>query len=398
LSVIHPIETARSNNLCRVIAAGSWDPVEQPLTGGKALRTYQFGQPLVLLCGPDTAALVFLRHAWSGTVAVTVGGVRSVIPLSIEDGTDQVSFDLPRQAGAFQVTIESVYDERRDTTRSEIWLLGLVFRTAPLAPSRSIMLNASTKLVYGDWGEFIALAGDTELPDIIARDGAWAPHDIALFRQHVRPGDVVLDIGANIGHHTVVFSKLAGPSGLVIAIEAQRLLYQIVQANAVLNRCSNITVLHTAAGDAEGSVHMNPVNYDDPHSYGTLSVDPGEHVYQVEREEVPVHRLDTLLPPHLKGRAVDFVKIDVQAYELFVLKGMTAILEADRPTIFIEISPFWMRKFGYEFTEIYRLLSGYGYDLIHNETLPLGPDGWPEIPGDSQFEWDLLAVHPGRRT
>jgi FkbM family methyltransferase len=397
VAIIHPIGEAQAQNLCRVLAAPSWEPVAQSLTGGEAMRTYRFGQPLVLLCGPDTAALQLLRHGWSGTAAVTVNGIRQIIPLSFEDGVEQISVELPKRDGAFEVTIESLPIEGRDPARCEIWLLGLIFRPAPLALARSVRLNAGTKLIYGEWGEFLALAGDNVLPDVIARDGVWAPEDVRVFRNHVRPGDVVIDVGANIGHHAMVFSKLVGAEGLVVAIEAQRMLYQLVQANTVLNRRANIIPVNAAAGDAQGSVTMYPVNYDDPWSYGTLSVNvPGE-TFAVEGEEVPVHRLDALLPQYLKGRPVRFVKIDVQAYELFVLRGMTAILASDRPTIFIEISPFWMRKFGYEFTEIYELLRGYGYQLIHREGLPLGSQGWPDIPEDSEFEWDLLAVHPERR-
>jgi FkbM family methyltransferase len=397
LPIIYPLGDALSKNLCRALSTASWEPVAQTLTDGDALRTFQFGQPLVLVCSPDTASLRFLRHAWSGTVAVTVDDVRTIIPLSIEEGIEQQAFELPPHDRPFEVSIESLAVAGREHSRCEVWVLGLGFRTLPLAIGRSVRLNAGTKMVYGDWGEFLALAGDDLLPDAIAKFGSWAPDDIRLFQEHLHPGDVVIDVGANIGHHSVVFSKLVGPEGLVIAIEAQRLFYQLVHANALLNRRGNIVPIHAAAGEAEGAVNMHPINYDGHTNFGALGVNAAGIVYAVEGEAVPCHRLDQLLPGHVGGRRVSFVKIDVQAYELFVLRGMDAILRSDRPTIFAEISPYWMRKAGYEFTEIYTLLRDHGYDLIHRQGLDLGPNGYPEIPEDSEFEWDLLAVHPERR-
>ncbi len=396
MAIFYTIEDALSKNLCRATSTGSWESVPQPLTGGDALRSYQFAQPLVLHCSPDTQALQFLRHEWSGAVAVTVDGVRQTIPLSLESNVDQICVELPRHDGLFEVTIETIPVEGRDLRRCEVWLLGLDFRSTPLSLGRSVRLNDGTKFVYGEWGQFLALAGDNLLPDAIARFGSWAPEDIKLFQHHVAPGDVVLDIGANIGHHSVVFSRLVGPAGLVVAVEAQRVLYQLVQANAVINRCSNILAFHAAAAAEETHVEMHPINYDDATNYGALGINAAEVEYAIPGEQVPARPLDNLVPPLLAGRRVGFVKIDVQAYELFVLRGMRAIIENDRPTIFAEISPYWMRKAGYDFAEIYALLRDHGYDLIHREGLPLGSEGWPEIADDSQFEWDLLAIHPER--
>lgn len=141
---------------------------------------------------------------------------------------------------------------------------------------------------------------------------------------------------------------------------------------------------------------MFPISYDGTGgNFGALGIDAANE-HDRRGEEVPCYRLDELLPEYLQGRKVGFVKIDVQSYELFVLQGMTAFLENDRPTIFIEISPVWMRRAGYEWTEIYALLHKHGYNLIHRDGTKLSEDGIPIVPSDRDIEWDVLAVHPDR--
>jgi FkbM family methyltransferase len=384
---------ALDQGLCRGIQTEGWEDVESPVGTGEALRSQGFGKPLVLLCGPETTGLQFLRHGWSGAVRISTDEGERILPLSKDDGTDDVLFELPERAQDFRVAIEALSVEGRDTARCEVWLLGLTFRKIPRPIGRSALLNRHTKLVYGNWGEFLVLATDEVIPGAIVRDGAWAADDIRLFKDHVRPGDVVLDVGANFGHHSVVFSKLVGSTGLVVAIEAQWSMYQLIHANAVLNRLDNIVPIHAAAGNNHGSVTMYPVSATEENNFGRLGINPNAFAGGDDGEEVAVYPLDALLPDYLNGRPVAFVKIDVQAYELFVLQGMVSLLKQHKPTIFVEIAPYWMKRAGYDYNEIYALLRAHGYRFIHRDGVALGSDGISEIPGDQDIEWDLLAIH-----
>lgn len=397
MTLTHPIDDALAKGLCRAVSTKAWDFVPHVLADGSALKTYSVGQPLVLHCSAETIGLRFLRHEWSGTVCVTVEDQSQFIVLT-SDMDDAVTIELPTATGTFEVTIEAMPVDGRDVAHSEVWLLGLTFACAPLAIGRSVRVNQGTKIIYGDWGEFLTLSSDEVIPDAIARFGSWAPDDIKVFQQHVPEGGVVLDVGANFGHHSVVFSKLVGNTGLVIAIEAQRLMYQLVNANIVLNRCLNTVAILAAAGAARESVHMYPVSYDGSGgNFGALAINSTDQ-HQGEGEVVECYRLDELLPDHLRGRSIDFIKIDVQSYELFVLQGMTTLLAKDKPTIFVEISPYWMGVAGYEFTEVYTLLRSLGYNLIHREGTKLTAEGIPDVAADTQIEWDVLAVYPSLLT
>lgn len=395
MTLRQPIGEALSQGVCRIIRSNGWERLPNPALGADALRTYRFGEPLVLMCSADTTSLQFLAHEWSGTVVITTDAGSEQLSLSRDDGSETVEVMLPKHDRDFEVSIEAIAVAGREPQKCEAWLLGIVFERLPQPVSRSLLLNQSTKIVYGDWGEFLVLASDEVIPSAIVREGAWAPRDIDLFREHIGEGDVVLDVGANFGHHSIVFSKLVGDAGQVIAIEAQSLMYRLVHANAALNRRYNILPIHAAAGAEEGSVTMFSVDYDGDHNFGALAVDTENDAADARGERVAVHKLDTLLPPYLEGRPVRFVKIDVQAYELYVLQGMAELIARDRPTIFIEISPYWMRRAGYDYVKIYDLLRENGYDFIHRDGIEAGPNDVPEVAEDDKIEWDLLAVPKG---
>ena len=88
--------------------------------------------------------------------------------------------------------------------------------------------------------------------------------------------------------------------------------------------------------------------------------------------------------------ACDFIKIDVQSFELFVLRGGIETLKRFRPTLFLEISPFWMSKY-YDYKEIYKLLTELNYD-VHHVSYPEVPVGQvKEWSGRESEEWDILA-------
>ena len=387
------IDEALSQGLCRIIEMDGWEAVANPVGGANGFKTFTFGRPLTLLCGPETVGLQFLRHEWSGTVKITTDEGEHIVPLSNDDGVDTVSLEFPARERNFQITIEALPVQEREVGRCEVWLLGVLFNDVPRPIGRSMLLNSQARLVYGDWGEFLVVAGDDIIPGAIVREGSWAPDDIKLFKKHVRVGDLVLDVGANFGHHSVVFSKLVSSTGLVIAIEPQWCMYQLIHANAALNGCENIIPLHAAAGQERRSITMYPAN-EDENNFGRLGVNTD--AVPSGGEEVFMYPLDDLLPNYLDGRQVAFVKIDVQSYELYVLQGMENILRRDRPTLFIEISPYWMKRAGYAFVEIYNLLARYGYSFVHREGLEPGLDGIPDVPPEHDIEWDLLAVHRGQ--
>src|SRR5436309_7187120 len=84
--------------------------------------------------------------------------------------------------------------------------------------------------------------------------GEFSEGEVELFQQIVKPGDVVIDVGANIGAHTLWFAKTVGNGGGVVAFEPQRLIFQTLCANLALNNVMNVMAFWQAVGEAPGVI------------------------------------------------------------------------------------------------------------------------------------------------
>jgi FkbM family methyltransferase len=136
----------------------------------------------------------------------------------------------------------------------------------------------------------------------------------------LRPGDVIFDVGANVGYPTLLFSHFVGAGGKVVAIEPSPRAYRLLQRTVACHL--NIECLNLAVSDHEGEVLFYETE-----SLDTSSIVP---VSNVEPFHVTVTMLDELAE---KFGAPIFVKIDVEGHEPSVFKGMKRILQRDIPPI-----------------------------------------------------------------
>ena len=156
--------------------------------------------------------------------------------------------------------------------------------------------------------------------------GEFSELETALLRQLVRPGDVVADVGANIGAHTVFLAQAVGPTGAVLAFEPQRVCYQTLCANLALSSITNAHCWNVALGEAPGTLRVPPVNYGQANNFGGLSLsadNAGETVSVLRLDDLPVQKLSLL-------------KIDVEGMELSVLKGAAQTIARLRPLLYVE--------------------------------------------------------------
>ena len=195
----------------------------------------------------------------------------------------------------------------------------------------------------------------------------------ALMRQMSLQGGVCLDVGANIGFHTVLMSQLVGPSDKVVAFEPEARNFRLLDLNLRLNGATNVTALRTAVGDRTGTCRLalNPKNYGD-----NRVADSGSMPW--ESREVPLTTVDEALAD-LPDGAVKFIKIDVQGYEWHVLQGMKATLDRNREAIVaIEIFPGALRQAGSSPGELMRSLRELGlsgWEFSRHRILPI-PEPW----------------------
>jgi FkbM family methyltransferase len=156
--------------------------------------------------------------------------------------------------------------------------------------------------------------------------GEFSPGEGALFRQIVRPGMLVVEVGANIGAHTVELSRLAGRQGLVLAFEPQRLMFQTLCANLALNSCGNVHAFQYAIGAASGELMVPILAPDQPNNFGGLSL-----VGATNGERVPLRPIDDF-----NLTACHVLKLDLEGMEVEALRGAERTIAAHRPIIYAE--------------------------------------------------------------
>lgn len=155
-----------------------------------------------------------------------------------------------------------------------------------------------------------------------------------LFRQLIKPGMTVIDVGANVGVYTKLFSTLVENRGQVHAFEPAPANFSRLQEN--IGSKSNVVLNQAAVGKENGSIRLfmsDELNVDH------RVFDSGDGRQSID---VPVVSLDEYFSP---GQRVDVIKIDVQGYELSVLEGARRILEENRDIrILMEFWPYGLIK------------------------------------------------------
>lgn len=187
-------------------------------------------------------------------------------------------------------------------------------------------------------------------------EGARDPDIWRFIARHMRPGGIFVDVGANIGTYALPAALLVGPAGRVIAIEAHPLAYSYLLRNTRRNRLTQLTPLHLAVGEAEGEVSMT-----------FESANPGEtHVSapggaaRPDAARVPLRPLDIVLREQGVTR-VDYIKIDVEGFELPVLRGAVGTIAANADIIVqTELVERHAARYGHSIGAIAELLGGLG--------------------------------------
>ena len=192
--------------------------------------------------------------------------------------------------------------------------------------ARLIFDNPPLRVKQCRHGAMMYLPADLFVGRSLDLYGEFSEGEVALFAQILKPGMFVVDVGANIGAHTIFFAKAVGPGGRVVAVEPQRILYQILCGNLALNAIGNTFAQHAGLGSAPESILVPPLNYAASHNFGGLAL--GEFT---EGEQVPVTTLDALALP-----ACHLLKIDVEGMEAQVLQGARQTLARHRPILYVE--------------------------------------------------------------
>jgi FkbM family methyltransferase len=201
------------------------------------------------------------------------------------------------------------------------------------------------------------MAGNTQ--DLIQRHiyffGNWEPSISAWIAATLQPGDCFVDVGANIGHYSLLASRLVGARGSVVAIEAAPWIHARLDQHVAMNRLQNVRTVAAAAAATTGVIKLYAGNAGNIGKTSTVA-GPGTCT------DVPAQPLAEILHPNELAKA-RIIKIDVEGAELEVLRGLAPALPALRhdAEITMEISPAWMPGAERARDEIFATMHAHGF-------------------------------------
>ena len=182
-------------------------------------------------------------------------------------------------------------------------------------------------MIKGREGFVVYNKNDDYIGKSIEKYGEFSQHEIKLFEVFCGPGHIVVDAGANIGTHTLAFSRLVGPTGRVFAYEPQRIVFQTLCGNLALNSITNVECMQQGLGNKDGHVLIPDINYNKKGNLGGVAIDKFTVGNKVE-----ISTLDKLLYlPRL-----NFIKIDVEGMEHSVISGGLKVIEKFKPILYVE--------------------------------------------------------------
>ena len=182
-------------------------------------------------------------------------------------------------------------------------------------------------VIKGKEGYITYNKNDLYIGKAIEKYGEFSELEVKIFESLCHPGDVVIDVGANIGTHTLVFSRLVGPTGRVYAYEPQRIIFQTLCANLALNSITNVECMQQGLSNEGGHLTIPEIDYYQEENFGGIEINKFTTGSKVE-----VVKLDSLMGlPKL-----NFLKIDAEGMEHNVISGALEIITQYRPILYVE--------------------------------------------------------------
>ena len=208
---------------------------------------------------------------------------------------------------------------------------------------------------------------------------------LSLRRQFFGDGVMALDLGANIGVHTIEWAKHMFGWGHIISVEAQQRIYYALAGNIAINNCFNAQAIWAAVGKAEGRIKFPEPNYFLPSSFGSFEITQrkeAENIGQkIDWSEENLSIVDLITIDGLKLDRIDLIKLDVEGMEEVALEGAFNSIRKCEPIIVLEHIKSDKKKIVSRMTSLgYRVFDfGLNFLLIHDNDPTLAQINGAEV-------------------
>lgn len=220
----------------------------------------------------------------------------------------------------------------------------------------------------------------------LADSNTWEAHVEFLLDKFIKPGDVCLDVGANMGVHSLSMATKVGPNGRVLCFEPSNLTYPRLERNAALNPdlLPRLKLLKIGLSDRPGTMRVHA----DPNNWGNACLVKAPQEQPTSPDNCQVFTIDSL-----ELDRIDLVKLDVEGMERKVLAGSVSMLLAHQPHIIFESI---VREHYISVMEFLRTLGYYFFNVSYDSRLVANDWLGYSYPKEKMVELsssDTLAIH-----
>ena len=189
-------------------------------------------------------------------------------------------------------------------------------------------------------------------------NGVYGELDTKIIREEIHEGDIVIDVGANIGYYTLIFAQLVGSSGKVFAFEPEPKNFEILKKNIKINNYQNLVAEQKIVSDKSGIVKLFIAEH------GIV----GHRINQEKSSQKFIEVESIILDNYIKklnlDNKINFIKIDVEGSEPKVLEGTKEIIQkSNQLKIFTEFNREAVKEYGIEPKEMIDLFYRNGFKI-----------------------------------
>jgi len=215
--------------------------------------------------------------------------------------------------------------------------------------------------------------------------------DLPILRRLIPPDGIVFDVGAHAGQYAKLFARIA-ERGFVFAFEPGSYARTVLRAAIMLNRINNVAIVPLALGSRAGAASLAmPVKSSGSYGFGLSHLGPADPARPVRSELVGIATLDEVTAVLGLDR-LDFIKADIEGWELQLLRGGRATLARFKPAIFLEMNRAQFARAGDDLDAAWSFLTELGYRPHRAGT------GGSLAPLEAPSEGDIWWLPPESRT
>ncbi len=206
---------------------------------------------------------------------------------------------------------------------------------------RAVKLEGIREISCNGYRMFINASDEGVAPALLIK-GVYEKDETDFFKKTIKPGYVILDIGANIGYWSLLFGKLTGENGKVYAFEPEPNNFNLLKKNIEMNLYKNIEIFNYAVSNKNGEMEL----FTDNKNLGLHSLSSKNITDKKNHIKTETISLDDFFMNKIGNSKADLIKIDVQGAEGLVLSGAGRLIKENNLKIFMEFWPYGLKNFG----------------------------------------------------